>query len=93
MKIKIYFGKNNGENVEIFENVTDGKVIVLNGGSTGKIGNVDLYSDNVIDDLKKFNNELLKNNEMNSFYCISDEIYDQNVLNEFELTLITEYTE
>ena len=30
---------------------------------------------------------------MNSFYCISDEIYDQNVLNEFELTLITEYTE
>ena len=80
-KINIYLGKTNGENVVIFENVKDKKIILLN-NSIGEI-----------EKLKEYYNELIKSNELNKFYNISDEYYNSNVLDEYKTELITSYYE
>lgn len=80
-KINIYSGKTNGENVVIFENVKDKKIIVLN-NSIGEI-----------EKLKEYYNGLIKNNNLNAFYNISDELYNSNVLNEYKTELIATYYE
>lgn len=80
-KIKVYYGKTNAYNAEIIENVTDGKVIVLDTTKT-------------LEEVKEFYNKNLDN--LNNFYDMvnaNNDIYDNNVLNEFELTEITEYEE
>lgn len=66
-KIKVYYGKTNAYNAEVIENVTDGKVIVLDTTKTLE--------------------------EVKEFYNTNNDIYDNNVLNEFELTEIVEYEE
>lgn len=76
-KIKIYFGKTNAYNAEIIENVTDSKVIVLDTTRT-------------LEEVKENYKDL---SLINNFYDISSELYGQDVLNEFELTEITEYEE
>lgn len=78
-KIKIYYGKTNAYNAEVIENVTDGKVIVLDTTKT-------------LEEVKEFYNANLDN--LNNFYdMVNDDIYDNSVLNEFELTEIVEYEE
>lgn len=78
-KIKIYYGKTNAYNAEVIENVTDGKVIVLDTTKT-------------LEEVKEFYNTNLDN--LNNFYdMVNDDIYDNSVLNEFELTEIVEYEE
>lgn len=78
-KIKIYYGKTNAYNAEVIENVTDGKVIVLDTTKT-------------LEEVKEFYNTNLDN--LNNFYnMVNGDIYDKNVLNEFELTEIVEYEE
>lgn len=78
-KIKIYYGKTNAYNAEVIENVTDGKVIVLDTTKT-------------LEEAKEFYNTNLNN--LNNFYdMVNGDIYDKNVLNEFELTEIVEYEE
>lgn len=80
-KIKIYYGKTNAYNAEVIENVTDGKVIVLDTTKT-------------LEEVKEFYNTNLDN--LNNFYDMvnaNNDIYDNNVLNEFELTEIVEYEE
>lgn len=78
-KIKIYYGKTNAYNAEVIENVTDEKVIVLDTTKT-------------LEEAKEFYNTNLDN--LNNFYdMVNGNIYDKNVLNEFELTEIVEYEE
>lgn len=80
-KIKVYYGKTNAYNAEVIENVTDGKVIVLDTTKT-------------LEEVKEFYNTNLDN--LNNFYDMvnaNNDIYDNNVLNEFELTEIVEYEE
>ena len=80
-KIKVYYGKTNAYNAEVIENVTDGKVIILDTTKT-------------LEEVKEFYNKNLDN--LNNFYDMvnaNNDIYDNNVLNEFELTEITEYEE
>lgn len=78
-KIKIYYGRTNAYNAEVIENVTDGKVIVLDTTKT-------------LEEAKEFYNTNLDN--LNNFYdMVNGDIYDKNVLNEFELTEIVEYEE
>lgn len=76
-KIKIYFGRTNAYNAEIIENVTDSKVIVLDTTKT-------------LEEIKENYKDL---SLINNFYDISNELYGQDVLKEFELTEITEYEE
>ena len=76
-KIKIYFGRTNAYNAEVIENVTDGKVIVLDTTKT-------------LEEIKENYKDL---SLINNFYDISNELYGQDVLKEFELTEITEYEE
>lgn len=74
-KIKIYFGRTNAYNAEIIENVTDGKIIVLNTTKT----------------LKEMKESYKDLSLVNNFYNISNELYEQDVLNEFELIKIISY--
>lgn len=76
-KIKVYFGRTNAYNAEVIENVTDGKVIVLDTTKT-------------LEEIKENYKDL---SLVNNFYDISSELYEQDVLNEFELTEIAEYEE
>lgn len=76
-KIDIYFGKTNAYNAEIFVNVTDNKVIVLDTTSS-------------LEELKEKYSSL---STINNFYDISEEIFDLDVLNDFELTKITSILE
>lgn len=76
-KIRVYYGKTNAYNAEIIENVTDKKVIVLDTTRT-------------LEEVKENYKDL---SLVNNFYDISNELYGQDVLNEFELTEITEYEE
>ena len=76
-KIDIYFGKTNAYNAEIFVNVTDNKVIVLDTTSS-------------LEELKEKYSSL---SSINNFYDISEEIFDLDVLNDFELTKITSILE
>ena len=73
-KIRVYYGKTNAYNAEIIENVTDKKVIVLDTTRT-------------LEEVKENYKDL---SLVNNFYDISNELYGQDVLNEFELPEITE---
>lgn len=76
-KIKVYYGRTNAYNAEVIENVTDRKVIVLDTTRTLEEAK-ELYKEDFL---------------LNNFYDISSDIYEQDILNEFKLTEITEYEE
>lgn len=76
-KIKVYYGRTNAYNAEVIENVTDRKVIVLDTTRTLEEAK-ELYKEDFL---------------LNNFYDISSDIYEQDILNEFKLTEITEYKE
>ena len=96
-KINIYFGKDKvNSRMLLIENVEEKKVITFNGGSNGLIDDVvDLYSENVIEKLKEHFNELIKTNSLNNFtdMIADDNLHNNDILNEFELTKIAEYEE
>ena len=80
-KIKVYYGKTNAYNAEIIENVTDKKVIVFDTTKT-------------LEELQEYYKQNLNN--LNSFYDMVNskkDIFDNVVLDEFDLIKIAEYEE
>lgn len=80
-KIKVYYGKTNAYNAEIIENVTDKKAIVFDTTKT-------------LEELQEYYKQNLNN--LNSFYDMvnsKEDIFDNVVLDEFDLIKIAEYEE
>lgn len=96
-KINIYFGKDKvNSKILLIENEEEKKVVTFDGGTDGLInGVVDLYGENVIENLKKHFNELIQTNSLNYFdnMITNDNLYNSDILNEFELTEIIKYKE
>jgi hypothetical protein len=92
-KINIYFGKSNAENVVLFENISDKKVVIM-GEENGYFDSlIDLYDDNAIENLKEYCDKMINENNFNSFYNMSESIYNLDVLEQYEIELIATYYE
>ncbi|RZT00885.1 hypothetical protein [Cuneatibacter caecimuris] len=78
--MKIYLEKTNGNNLVI---ITDGKTAkIFDGAPTGTFEGVDLYTENTVEELKKFFAET-ELNEYNEIHC-ENEVNFEDIAEELE---------